>query len=246
MNEPLRLALLRARLREHDVAAHLGVDPKTVRRWLNGRVPYTSNRLALADLLDADEADLWPGAGGPLTVGSRPEEMGAIYPHRWAVPRQTWARFFESAEREVGILAYSALFLAEDAGIVAILAGKGRNGATVRIALGDPDSPPVARRGDEEGIGTAMPAKIRNALTLFGPLAKAGDIEIRLHDAVLYNSIYRADDDLLVNQHVYGTPAAHAPVFGLRIVEEKSMATTYVDSFDRIWDTAMPLADWGG
>ena len=101
MNEPLRRALLRARLREVDVAARLGVDPKTVRRWLNGRVPYTSNRLALADLLDADEADLWPGAGGPLTIGSRPEEMGAIYPHRWAVPRETWVRFFESAEHEI-------------------------------------------------------------------------------------------------------------------------------------------------
>ena len=105
MNEPLRRALLRARLRENDVAARLGVDPKTVRRWLNGRVPYTGNRAALADLLDADEADLWPGAGGPLTVASRPEEMGSIYPHRWAVPRETWARFFESAEHELGILA---------------------------------------------------------------------------------------------------------------------------------------------
>jgi transcriptional regulator with XRE-family HTH domain len=246
VNEPLRRALLRARLRENDVAARLGVDPKTVRRWLNGRVPYTSNRVALADLLDADEVDLWPGAGGPLTTGSRPEEMGSIYPHRWAVPRETWARFFESAEHEVGILAYSALFLAEDAGIVATLADKGRDGVTVRIALGDPDSPYVARRGEEEGIGDAMPAKVRNALALFSPLAKIGDIEIRLHDAALYNSIYRADDDLLVNQHVYGIPAAHAPVFSLHAAEEKSMATTYVDSFDRIWDAAVALADRTG
>ena len=241
MNEPLRRALLRARLREDDVAARLGVDPKTVRRWLNGRVPYTSNRLALADLLDADEAELWPGAGGPLTMGFRPEEMGSIYPHRWAVPRETWARFFESAEREVGILAYSALFLAEDAGIVATLAEKGRNGVTVRIALGDPNSPHVAQRGEEEGIGDAMAAKIRNALTLFGPLTEVGDIEIRLHEVVLYNSIYRSDDDLLVNQHVYGTPAAHAPVFGLRTTEGKGMAATYVDSFARIWETATTL-----
>lgn len=243
MNEPLRHALLRARLREDDVAARLGVDPKTVRRWLNGRVPYTSNRLVLADLLGVDEADLWPGAGGPLTAGSRPEEMGSIYPHRWAVPRETWARFFASAEHEVGILAYSALFLAEDAGIVALLAGKGRNGVTIRIALGDPDSPHVARRGAEEGIGDAMPAKVRNALTLLGPLADVDNVEIRLHDAALYNSIYRADDDLMVNQHVYGTPAAHAPVFSLHAAEEKNMTTTYVDSFDRIWETATTLGN---
>jgi hypothetical protein len=36
------------------------VDPKTVRRWLEGRVPYLRHRWALAGLLDADEADLWP------------------------------------------------------------------------------------------------------------------------------------------------------------------------------------------
>ncbi len=59
MNEPLRRALLRARLREVDVAARLGVDPKTVRRWLNGRVPYPHNRTAIAELVGADEADLW-------------------------------------------------------------------------------------------------------------------------------------------------------------------------------------------
>lgn len=138
MNEPLRRALLRARLREDDVAAQLGVDPKTVRRWLNGRIPYTSNRLALADLLGVGEADLWPGAGGPLAAESRPEELGAIYPHRWAMPRETWARFFESAEQTIWILAYSALFLAEDTGITSTLAQKGRDGVAVRIALGIP------------------------------------------------------------------------------------------------------------
>lgn len=66
MNEPLRRALLRARLREDDIAARLGVDPKTVRRWLTGRVPYPHNRAAIAELVGVDEADLWPDAGGPL------------------------------------------------------------------------------------------------------------------------------------------------------------------------------------
>ncbi len=82
MNEPLRRALLRARLREDDVAARLGVDPKTLRRWLNGRVPYPHNRAAIAELVGADEADLWPDAGGPLAARTRPEELGTVYPHR--------------------------------------------------------------------------------------------------------------------------------------------------------------------
>jgi transcriptional regulator with XRE-family HTH domain len=235
VNEPLRRALLHGRLRENDVAARLGVDPKTVRRWLNGRVPYPHNRAALADLVETDEADLWPDAGGPLAARSRPDELGTVYPHRWAVPREVWTRLFESAEHEIGILAYSALFLAEDTGILRILADKGRAGVTVRIALGDPDGPHAAKRGEEEGIGDAMAAKIRNALTLYRPLRAAKNIEIRLHRTVLYNSIYRGDDRLLVNQHVYGIPAAQAPVFSLSYTGEDEMAALYRNSFQRVW-----------
>jgi len=241
VNEPLRRALLRARLCEDDVAARLGVDPKTVRRWLNGRVPYPHNRAAIAELIGADEAELWPDAGGLLAVRSRPEELGTIYPHRWAVPREVWVGLFGSAEREIDILAYSALFLAEDAGILGILTDKGSAGVTVRIALGDPDGPYAAQRG-EEGIGDAMPAKIRNALMLYRPLGTVQNIEIRLHRAVLYNAIYRADDQLLVNQHAYGIPAAQAPVFCLSDSGGGEMAALYLDSFERVWDRSVPLA----
>jgi transcriptional regulator with XRE-family HTH domain len=241
LNEPLRRALLHARLREVDVAARLGVDPKTVRRWLNGRVPYARYRVELADLLGAEEADLWPDAGGPLSVRPRPDELGAVYPHRWAIPREVWTQFFESAEHEIGILAYSALFLAEDAGILNILADKARQGVTVRIALGDPDSLSVKARGEEEGIGDAMPAKIRNALALYHPLAATENIEIRLHQTVLYNSIYRADGQILVNQHSYGIPAAYSPVFNLLHADDGDVISGYLVSFERIWSVAMQL-----
>ena len=241
MNEPLRQALLRARLREDDVAARLGVDPKTVRRWLNGRVPYPHNRAAIAELVGVDEGELWPGAGGPLAVRSRPEELGTVYPHRWAVPREAWARLFGSAEHQIAILVYSALFLAEDAGILRILADKARAGVSVRIALGDPEGPNVAERGEEEGIGDAMAAKVRNALTLYRPLGEVENVEIRLHRTVLYNSIYRADDQLLVNQHTYGMPAAQSPVSCLSNADSGEMTALYLDSFERVWASAVPL-----
>ena len=241
MNESLRQAMLRARLREDDVAAHLGVDPKTVRRWLNGRVPYPNNRAALAHLVGANEADLWPDAGGPLAARTRPEELGTVYPHQWAVPQEAWMRLFWSAEREIDILADSALFLAEDAGILQILADKGRAGVIVRIGLADPDEPHAVQRGEEEGVGDAMPAEIRTALVLFWPLGTVQNVEIRLHRTVLYNSIYRADDQLLVNQHAYGIPAAQAPVLCLRDAGGE-MAALYLDSFERVWATSVPAA----
>lgn len=241
MNESLRRAMLRARLREDDVAAQLGVDPKTVRRWLSGRVPYPGSRTALADLVGADEADLWPEAEGPLSGRSRPEELAAVYPHRWAIPRNIWTRFFESAEFEIDVLAYSALFLAEDAGLLGIIADKAGHGVRVRIALGAPDCAAVSERGDEEGIGDAMAAKVRNALTLYRRLIGVEHAEIRLHEAVLYNSIYRVDDQLFVNQHAYSIPAAHSPVFVYRQSNKADITTTYLQSFETVWCSAKPM-----
>jgi hypothetical protein len=68
-----------------------------------------------------------------------------------------------------------------------------------------------------------------------GPLAAVENIEIRLHRTMLYNSMYRADDQVLVNQHAYGIPAAHAPVFCLSSAGSGEMAALYLHSFERVW-----------
>ncbi|MFI7539545.1 XRE family transcriptional regulator [Streptosporangium sp. NPDC049376] len=239
MNEHLRHALIQARLQPLDVATHLTVDPKTVTRWLAGRVPHPRHRLAVADLLHVDENDLWPESvrrrPGP------PAEIKAVYPHRWAVPATIWRTFFEAAQTEIGILVYSGLFLAEDAGLLRILVGRATAGVRVRILLGDPDSPHVATRGADEGVGSdVMISRTRNALTLCRPLGDVEGIEIRLHGTILYNSIYRADNDLLVNLHAYGTRASDAPVVYITGNEPNSTAATYLDSFERVWSNAIP------
>jgi hypothetical protein len=152
-----------------------------------------------------------------------------------------WRQLFASAEREIEILAYSGLFLAEDVGLVGVFAGKARVGVRVQIALGDPDSPQVAERGAEEGIGDAMAAKIRNALKLYRPLLDVGNVEIQLHRTTLYTSVYRADGDLLVNQHAYGTPAINTPVFHLCRGNSSDMFGSYAESFRRIWSASERL-----
>ena len=241
MNETLRRALLRARLSEDDVAARLQVDPKTVRRWLEGRVPYLRHRWVLTGLLDADEADLWPEVRAAITARSRPAEIKAIYPNRHAVPRDAWLSLFGSAVREIGILACSGLFLASETGVLGLLADRGRDGVRVRICLRDPDGPAAAELGAGEGAGDAGPAGIREALALFGQLRASAGVEIRLHRAVLYNSIYRADDQILVSQHAYGIADERAPVLHLRSAVDGDLVTTYLDAFDRSWTGALSL-----
>ncbi|MGH3872883.1 MAG: hypothetical protein ACRDSR_15485 [Pseudonocardiaceae bacterium] len=148
---------------------------------------------------------------------------------------------FDSAEDEIGVLVYSGMFIVDDPGLLALFRVKAAQGVKVRILLGDPDAAEVACRGALEGIGEALASKIRNAIVLYRPLRGVDGVQIRLHSTVLYNSIFRADGELLVNSHVYGFPASQAPVMHLRRVAGGTMVSTYLDSFDRVWSEAVPL-----
>jgi len=93
-------------------------------------------------------------------------------------------------------------------------------------------------------IGRAtVGAKIRNARSFLRPLAREGLAEVRLHDTTLYNSVYRVDDQVLVNAHVYGNTAACAPVLHLRKVSGGSLVTVYLECIERVWEQAKP---WNG
>jgi hypothetical protein len=241
VNENLRHALMGARLQAVDVAAALGVDPKTVERWITGRIPYPRHRWAVADLVGVNEADLWP----ELDQRGRTTGCGLVtmYPHRWAVPQNAWRHLFKAAKQEIGILAYSGLFLAEDAGALGILSDRANAGVRVRLLLGDPDDPHVADRGAEEGIGPdVMAARVRNALTLYRSLRDVEGVELRLHRSPLYASIYRADSEVMVNPHIYGIPATQASILHFRATND-GPANVYLESFDNVWTDARPTTD---
>jgi transcriptional regulator with XRE-family HTH domain len=241
-NERLRALLLERRVTPAKLAEVLAVDPKTIERWIvGGRVPYRRHRYAVAAFFGVDEAYIWPDAldRDEIMLASESEIVN-VYPHRWAVPREAWAHLFDQAEHEIGILVYAATFLAEDAGFRRTLEGKAKAGVQLRILLGDPDGPAVAERGRDEGIDEAIAGKVRNALILFRPLLKVDNVEIRLHGTTLYNSIYRADEQLLVNTHIFGMMANNAPTFHLRKIPGGDLVSTYLESFERVWEGATP------
>ena len=212
-NERLRALLLERGETPDKLAEAVRVDPKTVERWITkGRTPYRAHRYAVAAFFGVDESYIWPDALGRDQVAAVSEsEIVAVYPHRSEVPRDVWEHLFSSAEREIGVLVYSGLFLSEDARVQRIFNSKAGSGVRVRILLGDPDSQVVADRGAEEGVGDATVAKVRNALGLYRPLRAVEGVEFRFHRTVLYNSIYLADDQVLVNTHIHGVAAAQAP-----------------------------------
>jgi hypothetical protein len=242
-NERLRGAILASGYGLQGFADHLSVDRKTVERWIAGRrLPYQRHQFAIASQLGLEVSYLFPDARSPdaMTAAGQAEVL-AIYPHRSVVPDELWMSTFETARSQLDVLVYSGLFLAESSDFHKLLRSKSRAGVAVRILLGDPDGIQIAHRGRDEGIGEAMASRIRNALVLYDRFLRLRHVEFRLHDLVLYNSIYRADDRMLVNTHVYGVAAFLAPVLHLRQLAGADLFMTYADSFERVWESAKPV-----
>lgn len=237
MNETLCRALLQAGLTEEDVAARLQVDPKTVRRWLEGRLPYLRYRWALAAMVGLHETDLWPQL---RSARSRPGEVQAVYPHLDAVPEDVWLRLFSSAEREIGILADTAQPIATHPRVLAVLAQRAAWGVHIRFCLAHPggldDAQP--RTGQHECISAAE--EVHGVPSGLEELRQEGQVEIRLHRSTVYAAVYFADDQLLVSQQAYGVPPAEAPVLHLHRTGDGDISPAYLASFTDVWSTAKP------
>jgi hypothetical protein len=130
---------------------------------------------------------------------------------------------------------------------VAAMREKAEQGAKVELLLGDPEGEHVAERGSDEGIGGAMASKVHNVMAFYKDLHGLETVGAYYHDTTLYNSIYRFDDEMLVNTHLYGTPAAYAPVLHLRRLSGGELFDNYVSSFNRVVSKSRAIwpEDWG-
>jgi hypothetical protein len=242
VNERLRRALLGRSLHVDAVAARVNVDSKTVRRWVAGRMPHPRHRWAVAALVGEDEAYLWPDAAAPLeSVEARRAELVSIYPHRADVPETLWRDLLDGARREIGILVYAALFLPEhQVDLIELLRSKAGAGCGIRIMLGDPKNAKLLERGAEERFGTGIGSRAELALLHYSPLRDITGIEVHTHGTTLYNSIYRFDDVMLVNTHIWGLSAFGAPVLHLRRLGPGGLFDNYAQSFEAVWAISVP------
>ncbi|WP_443333318.1 XRE family transcriptional regulator [Streptomyces sp. CB01580] len=205
--------------------------PTSVRRW---RSPCTTARRSSPRAATEPR----PGSGGPptgpRTADRRPQ----------TTPVSTFVDMLTQAREHIDVLVYAAVFLHEAyPRLNDVLRERAAEGCAVRIAVGDPDSTNVQERGKEERFGHGIESRCRLALMHYRPLAGVPGIEVRTHATTLYNSIYRADDQAMVNAHVWGVNAYAAPVWHLRRSGEGGMFDTYAGSFDAVWETATPVRE---
>jgi hypothetical protein len=245
-NERLRGSIAGAGLTIDRLAGIVGVDPKTVERWISkDRVPQRTHRAATAQALKVDEMYLWPTLLDDVREKSASlAEFVTLYPHRGAVPAQLWSSLIDQANDCIDILIYAGLFLTDGtADIAKTLVRKGEAGVRVRLIFGDPESDAVALRGAEEGVFDGVAARVRLGLTHIQEAIGMPGVQIRIQSATLYNSIFRFDDGLLVNTHAYGSPASQSPVIHLQRVPGGRMFEHYMSSFDKVWSRSAPLVE---
>lgn len=114
-NERLRDAVLSAGQSAASVGERIGVDPKTVERWITqGRVPYGRHRRSVSEFLGQRETYLWPEATSQERVdrASR-SELVELFPRRSLIQPAEFERLFSRAGTFIDVLIYAALFMPE-------------------------------------------------------------------------------------------------------------------------------------
>lgn len=242
-NERLRGAITASGLTLDRLSEQLAVDPKTVERWITkGRTPHRRHRLAAAAILGTDDTFLWPDtATDPRTQSATRAEFLEFYPNRGMLPLVIWTDLIDSARESIDLLAYAASFLHDSVPEFAErLIARADAGTHIRLLFGDPDGTTVNLRGDEEGIGDLIKARCSITRHYLTPLLRHPNITAREHDTTLYASIYRFDDTMLVNTHVYGAPAGKSPILHINRIPGGHLFTHYMQSFEATWDVGTP------
>jgi hypothetical protein len=243
-NERLRGSMASAGMRPIELAERVGVDAKTVERWITkGRLPHRIHRLAVARALNVDDAYVWPQVlDEPSTRSASVAELLELHPSRSAVPHDTWHQLVANTHEAMDVLVYAGTFLFDQLDLPSTIREKARQGVRFRFLLGDEDSPAVQLRAEEEGTAGGLQGRIQLHRRYLREVAGLPGVEVRTHGTTLYNSLYRFDQNLLVNGHAYGAPAGQSPVLHLRRIPGGRVWDHYMRSFEEVWKIARPAS----
>jgi len=242
-NTRLQAAMDAASLTIEQIAAQVDVDPKTVERWVNadGRTPHRTTRQRVAALLRVEANHLWPTNGrqsiAPLDDVA---ELVHLYPSRSSAPFSLWTELIHGVREAMDVLVFSGQFLVEQHNMLPVVRTKAAEGVRFRFVVGNHTSPAVIQRAEEEGTTGGLEGRIQMMRRYLQDVAGLPGVEVRTHGTILYNSIYRFDDQALINGHAFGSLAGQNPMLHIRRTDGGSLWEHYMRSYERVWEIADP------
>lgn len=238
-NDLLITAIRDAGLDVDQVADVAGADPRTVQRWLAGRIPHPRYRHKLAVHFGVEEHELWPETGrarGQTALG----EITAAYPRRSDPDAPDWRALLRSAQQHVDMLGYSLAHVAQARQITKLLVEKARDGCRIRIALADPSAPPALAADEQQRPPGRLTNRIQDTQRRLTPLLGHPGIELRQHQVATSHTILRFDDHMLLTIHLYGTPGFQAPLLHLRRQYDYGLFDQLAKHLEDVWQVSQP------
>lgn len=243
-NERLRVAMTAKSMEIETLARLVSVDPKTVQRWLGGRVPHPRHRWKMCDILGQSEQELWPAISLGASGSQHTSEIVAAYAHRADAPSQLWSGILDRACTNIDLLGYAMLFFPEQHPRLAqVLEEKCARGLRVRITLADPGSAEVKARDALDGLGGTLPSRIRATMSHLAPLFSNTGVEIRHHSIPLYNAMYRFDDQMLITPYLYKLHGYQHPLLHVKRLGPAGIFESYAQQFEAIWNESRLVLD---
>jgi hypothetical protein len=244
MNMALRRAMDEKPTTPRRLAAHLGVAPKTVERWLADaeNVPHPRNRADASEYLGVAEEMLWPRAVKTAVKTGPDREIVSVYPYRSACPTTVWGQLIADAKKDLLFAGYTNYFLfTQQPAFHLTLRKKVEAGVRIRFLLGDPDGAVTRQREQIEDVALSVSTRIRIAQE---NLAKVGDLpglETRFsspEDAMNHVSlsVFRFDEDALVTPHLARLVGHDSPMMHLRRREDNGMFDRFAEHAEELWD----------
>ncbi len=240
-NDLLIAEIRKSGLELHEVADIAEVDPRTVQRWLAGRLPHPRYRQKLTAALGATEGELWPQV---LEAARKPDtnEIVAAWPQRRDPDAPDWRALLRGAN-EVDLLGYTLSQITDTSGAIKQLRTRSAAGTQIRISIADPDGP-AARSADQlqRPPGRLIPRIVAARQQL---LQLAPTVALRQHQIATTHTLLRFDDELLLTIHTHGTPGFQAPLLHLRREQDYGIFDQLAKHFEDIWTIARPFAGAG-
>jgi transcriptional regulator with XRE-family HTH domain len=223
-----------------DLAAAIGVDPKTVVRWLanEGRTPHPRHRWQAADVLGVEESVLWPDVVRAALKTGHDREVVTVYPYRSNVPRTLWRDLIGRAQERLDFAGFTNYFFwLEHPDLRAILRRKAEAGAAVRWLVGDPDSQVTAEREQIESVPLTVSTRIRVSLDELTKLhQEAPQVQARFSDRHISMSVWIFDNDMLVSTHLADLLGHDSPTLHLRRHGTNGMYDRYASHVAYLWE----------